>query len=225
MEKVFAYMRVSSPGQARDDRDGFKRQIEAIRNYTKANKMEIVKIYHEDISGTEEYRPVLADLMVSLEKNGHGVKTVIIEKLDRLARDLMVQEAIIRDLRKKGFNLVSSTEGPDLCGDDPTRKFFRQIMGAVAEYEKTMLVLKLRAARQRVRIAKGKCEGQKGYYETVEGQETLLRINELRRKPRNGKRLTWAQVAEQLNKEGRPTMEGGQWSLHRVYQTANVKPK
>jgi hypothetical protein len=38
---------------------------------------------------------------------------VIIEKLDRLARDLMVRETITADLRKYGFELVSVAE-PDL---------------------------------------------------------------------------------------------------------------
>ena len=41
--------------------------------------------------------------------------------LDRLARDLMVQETIIGDMRRQGFELVSVTE-PDLCNDDPKRK-------------------------------------------------------------------------------------------------------
>jgi hypothetical protein len=44
---------------------------------------------------------------------------------------------------------------PDLCIDDPSRKLLRQIFGSIAEYEKTMLVLKLRGARQRKRKATG----------------------------------------------------------------------
>jgi DNA invertase Pin-like site-specific DNA recombinase len=53
---------------------------------------------------------------------------VIIEKLDRLARDLMVQETIIADLRKHGFRLVSVAE-PNLMANDPTRILVRQMMG------------------------------------------------------------------------------------------------
>jgi DNA invertase Pin-like site-specific DNA recombinase len=45
--------------------------------------------------------------------HGNGVKTIIIEKLDRLARDLMVQEATIADLGKHEFSLISVAE-PDL---------------------------------------------------------------------------------------------------------------
>ena len=59
----------------------------------------------------------------------------------------MIQEHIIQDLQRRGIALVSVAE-PDLCSDDPTRKLMRQIMGAIAEYDKTMTVLKLRGARQ-----------------------------------------------------------------------------
>jgi DNA invertase Pin-like site-specific DNA recombinase len=53
--------------------------------------------------------------MTALHAN--GVRTVIIEKLDRLACDLMVQETIIADLRKNGFELVSAAE-PDLMANE-----------------------------------------------------------------------------------------------------------
>ena len=79
---------------------------------------------------------------------------MIIEKLDRLARDLMVQETIIADLRKNGFELVSVAE-PDLMKNDPTRILVRQMMGAVAQYEKSQIVLKLRGARMRKRAKEG----------------------------------------------------------------------
>jgi DNA invertase Pin-like site-specific DNA recombinase len=67
-----------------------------------------------------------------------GVRLVLIEKLDRLARDQDLQELILGDLKKYGFELVPVME-PDLVQDDPTnptRKLLRQIMGAIAEYEK-----------------------------------------------------------------------------------------
>ena len=102
----------------------------------------------------------------------NGTKLVLVEKLDRLARDLMVQETIIGDLRKNGFDLISVME-PDLLQDDPSRKLMRQIFGAIAEYEKTMIVLKLRGARVRARAKQGRCEGRKpfGYFE---GEDDVL---------------------------------------------------
>lgn len=232
MEKVFAYLRVSDRSQVKDragnSKDGFPRQEKAIRDYAKAHNLQVMDVFREDISGTREDRPVLARLMVSLEQNGHGVKTVIIEKLDRLARDLMVQEAIIRDFKRNGFNLISTMqgEGSDLCADDPSRKIIRQIMGAIAEYEKSMLVLKLRAARERKKARGEKGDGRKGYQDTPEGQAIIRKIHALHRTPQYGKRRTLKQIADQLNEEGIKTMDGNAWTLFRVQQTIKpYKPK
>ena len=210
MKKAFGYLRVSGQGQVNGD--GFDRQEKAVKDYAKANGFEVVQIFREEgVSGSDADRPTLARLMVSLEQNGHQVKTVIIEKLDRLARDLMVQEAIIRDFRKQGFDLISTLE-PELCSDDPTRKLMRQMMGAIAEYEKSMIVLKLKAARERKRIRYGKCEGRKGYKDYEEGKHLLTKIRALRRATKDGERRTFAEVAEELNRQGIKTMTGKDWT-------------
>ena len=213
--KAFGYIRVSGQGQV--EGDGLDRQEEAIRRYAKVNGIKVVEIFREKgVSGTIENRPALAELMLSLETNGHGVKAVVIEKLDRLARDLMVQEAIIRDFQRHGFHLISALEGPDLCGDDATRKLVRQIFGAIAEYDKAMLVAKLKAARERKRARDGKCGGRKGYHGTSEGKAIIRKIQELRRKPPKGERRTFREVAEALNSQGITTLTGKPWSVASV---------
>jgi DNA invertase Pin-like site-specific DNA recombinase len=219
--KAFSYIRVSSNGQV--NRGGFDRQERAISKYARENGIEVVSTFREEgVSGTLEDRPALARMLVSLEQNGHGISTVIIEKLDRLARDLMVQEAIIRDFKLKGFALISAAEGPDLLADDPSRKLIRQVFGSIAEYEKSMLVQKLKASRERIRATSGKCEGRKGYHDTEEGKSIVRRIHALRRKYPHRKRRTWQQIADILNSEGVSTMEGRTWTLHRVQQTAKI---
>jgi len=236
--RAFAYLRVSSTSQVNGD--GFERQLKSIEEYAKANKLVIVQVYKEEgVSGSLEGRPALAEMLISLEQNGHGVKTVIIEKLDRLARDYMVQEFIIRDFTKHGFNIISTMEGADLCGNDPTRKLIRTIMGGFAEYEKTMIVAKLRAARERIKAKTGKCGGRKGYGETAESQVLVDRIIELRfcglnepdefqkissvktrsSKTSKLKKMTYQQIADKLNEESMLTLDGKQWSLQRVQQT------
>jgi DNA invertase Pin-like site-specific DNA recombinase len=138
MDKAFAYLRVSGKGQVKGD--GFTRQQKSINNYAKANDIYIHRIYREKgISGTLTNRPALAEMMVDLEKNGYGVKSVIVEKLDRIARDLMVQETILQEFRENGVRLISAMEGSDLLDNDPTRILVRQILGAISEYEKAML--------------------------------------------------------------------------------------
>lgn len=214
--KAFAYLRVSSEGQAKEDKNGFPRQEEAIKEYCKLHNIEVVDTFRDGITGTTDDRPALFDMMASMKQNNHGVKTVVIERLDRLARDLMVQENIIRDFTKDGFQLISTMEGADLGNNEPTRKFIRQIMGAVSEYDKATLVAKLRAARERKKRLTGKGSGRKGYHE--ENPEIISYIRQLRRKPKYRKQMTYQQIANRLNEEGYKTMDGSNWTLHRVNQ-------
>src|SRR5439155_6358226 len=146
--RAFGYCRVSSAGQGAEDRDGIPRQKAAIRKYATANGIRIVQWFEDKVSGKKdlENRPALQELMTAL--HGNGTHIVLIEKLDRLARDLMVQESIVADMQRNHFELVSVVE-PDLCSNDPTRKLLRQMLGAFAEYECTMIALKLKGARVR----------------------------------------------------------------------------
>lgn len=202
--KAFAYLRVSGRGQV--DGDGFSRQQLACEQYAASNGIEVVEVFREEgISGTKELedRPALSDLLAALEEN--GVKTILIEKLDRLARDLMVQESLIRDMQRSGYTLISVAE-PDLCSDDPSRKMMRQIFGAVAEYDKAMTVLKLRGARQRKKAIYGKGEGRHAFGEKPGERETLDQI------------LEWSHggmpcelIAGNLNAGGFKSRSGKRW--------------
>lgn len=172
MIDVFAYLRVSGRSQVHGD--GFRRQFIAIRGYCAANGLRIVRIFKErGVCGATELenRPALSELFNALEEN--GVKTVVIEKLDRLARDLMVQETMIADMQKSRYTLVSTCE-PDLCSHDPSRILMRQIFGAIAQYEKCMIVLKLRGARQRKKAKGERGEGRHAYGEKA-GEEIAVR--------------------------------------------------
>jgi DNA invertase Pin-like site-specific DNA recombinase len=103
MVKAFGYLRLSGKGQV--DGDGFPRQLQAINAYAAAHDIKIVNVYREKgVSGTVDSanRPAWSDLVTALHSN--GVRMVLIEKLDRLARDLMVQETIIADLRNTALN-------------------------------------------------------------------------------------------------------------------------
>jgi DNA invertase Pin-like site-specific DNA recombinase len=206
IRKAFAYLRVSSEGQV--DGDGFPRQREAIKKWAASHNVKIVRWFEEKgVSGTKELtdRPALSELMVALMSN--GVRLVVVEKLDRIARDQMVQEGIIQSLLKEGFELVSAAPGEEnLCGNEPGRKLMRTIMGAIAEYDKQMIVLKLRAARSRTKAKEGRCEGRKpfGHYENE--REVLTRMSDLHAGGGN-----WETIAATLNNEGIKTRSGGKW--------------
>jgi DNA invertase Pin-like site-specific DNA recombinase len=216
---AFAYLRVSGRGQV--DGDGFPRQLAAIEQYAETNGLKVRKVFREEgVSGTKELenRPALQELLTGITSS--EVKVVIIEKLDRLARDLMVQETIVGDLRKRGIELVSVAE-PDLCSDDPSRKLVRQIFGAISEYEKAMLVLKLRGARQRKKARTGRCEGSKPFGESDGHRPVINRILSLR-----ASGMAVDNIAATLNTEGHKSKKGGRWygsSVRNVLLREQVK--
>ena len=150
----------------------------------------------EGVSGAKdlENRPALQEMNEALHSN--GTKLVLVKKLDRLARDLMIQESIIADMRRNEFEIVSAME-PDLCSDDPSRVMIRQILGAFSQYERAMIVTKLRGARQRIRAKAGRCEGRKPYGTRTGESEVIERMKQLR-KPG----MAVDRIAETLNVEG-----------------------
>jgi DNA invertase Pin-like site-specific DNA recombinase len=204
MTKVYAYLRVSGKGQVKGD--GFTRQLQAIKKYALEHDVKIAQIFREEgVSGTKESmdRPAWAQMITTL--HGNGVTNIVIEKLDRLARDLMVQEATIADLQKHGFTLISVAE-PDLMASDPTRILMRQLMGAVAQYDKSQIVLKLRGARMRKRATVGRCEGRKPF-----GRDETERAAVERMKALRAEGLAFDRIAERLSADGVPTRTGRRW--------------
>lgn len=211
--KAVSYLRVS--GKAQVDGDGFPRQRSAISAYAKAHGFELVGEYvDEGVSGTLEleHRAGLSDLLARIRSN--GVRTVLVERADRLARDLIVSELILGQLRDLGVTVITADSGTELTtGDgDATRTLIRQVLGAVSQFEKAVIVSKLKGARMRQRRATGRCEGRKPFGYREGEAATLERMNELRRKPKGKPRLSFAAIADQLNAEGRATRTGKSWS-------------
>jgi DNA invertase Pin-like site-specific DNA recombinase len=93
--------------------------------------------------------------------------------------------------------------------DTPTAILVREVLGAIAEFEKTTLVAKLAAARRRKRMATGeKVEGRKSH---AEARPDVVRLAKAlaRKKPKGG-RLSLRAVAVELaargylNERGKP---------------------
>src|ERR1700733_7171291 len=98
--KAYGYLRVS--GKAQVEGDGFVREEQSIRQYADTHGYIIESVFREEgASGTKamESRPALLELLDTVKETGG---TVIIEKLDRRARDLMVSESILADFQRKG---------------------------------------------------------------------------------------------------------------------------
>ena len=211
--KAFSYLRVSGKGQI--DGDGFKRQQDTIAKYAKANRLEVVQEFRDEgVSGTKEAldRPGLTDLFVAIKAN--GVRLVIVENATRIARDLMVSEIILGEFRKLEVKVISADGGVDLTlgNDDPTGKLVRQILAAVSEWEKCLIVQKLRASRLRIRRSGGRCEGRKPYGATPGELAVIERMLAWRKE-----RKSFAEIAAALNAENVPTRTlGRKWHTTQV---------
>ena len=222
---AYAYLRVSGQGQITGH--GFERQLREIKRFCQS-KYRLEKIYKEQISGTisEEKRPVMGTMIADILSN--GCDTIIVEDLSRLAREYRIQENILIYLASKKINLVAANTGEnitDAIESDPMRKALVQIQGVFGELDKSLLVRKLRKAREKVRREKGRCEGAK-IYGTLEGETEILQyIRRLRRKPKSsGKmRMTYRAIAEVLNRDGIKPRKAPLWTPSLVFNVLNPK--
>lgn len=243
MKRAIGYLRVSGLGQV--DKDGEQRQYDSIKAYcTLHNLAYVEQRFEKGVSGTVEGldRPAFCEVLDLIKEqdriwdetygNPHEEfataptkaehrPCIVVERMDRLARDLMVQELLLRECRERGIEVYAADQGlVDVSSDsgDPSRKLFRQIMGALAEWEKSALVLKLRKARDRKRLVTGRCEGLQPFHSTASGQAVLARINELRVR---GCGIHY--IVEDLNASGYKTCNGGEWTkraaLHLVQKS------
>lgn len=218
MKLCFGYVRVS--GDAQIEGDGPVRQENAIREYAAQNGFTVVRIFFEDgISGCVETldRPMYKQMMTECANT--GIKTIVIERLDRLSRDVLIQEtAIRRQFQRSSLELLSTCE-PDLMSKDPSRVFIRVVLGAAAEMDRAHITLKLSAAKARIRATGVRCEGQKPYSDTVNGKSALARIAQLR-----ADGLGFDKIAHVLNAECIPTKRTGtKWhgfTVNKMFQNA-----
>ena len=200
-KKAFSYLRVSGKGQISGD--GFPRQRETVQKFSKRNQIEVVREFRDEgVSGTKDAfdRDGLTDLLVAIKSN--GVRTVLVERADRLARDLMVSEILLDEFRKLEVTVIEAESGLDLTvhNQDPTRVLMRQMLAAISQWEKSCIVQKLRASRVRIRKTKGKCEGRKPFGESAEESAVIQRIRTLR-----SEGATIKAIADALNQENIPT--------------------
>jgi DNA invertase Pin-like site-specific DNA recombinase len=228
IKPAFAYLRVSGKNQIKGH--GFERQLQTIRAFAKANGYDIQGVYREKgVSGTlgEMERPAFSEMLRDMLSN--GVRVVIIEGMDRLARLLRVQEHLLVYLASKRIDLVSAATGENVTqaiSEDPMKKALVQIQGVFAELDKSLLVRKLKKARDAKRAKAGKCEGAKRYGEDSPQEQAIMkRIYYLRRKPRglNKKPKTYQDIADILNAEDVPTKRGRPWTPTQVWRIVNHK--
>jgi DNA invertase Pin-like site-specific DNA recombinase len=220
--RLAVYVRTSTQNGAGSD--SLAAQEEACRAWAAENGHEIAAVQRDDaLSGTlgVDDRPGLAAALLGLEHGGSD--GIVVHRIDRLARELHVQEVALAHAWSVGKHVAvfEAAEGGEVKRDDPNdphRRFLRQVMGAAAELERGLIRARLQGGRRRKAAKGGYVGGKRLYrrygYDLVDGEyvprederAVVWRIVAMR-----GDGLTWAAVADALNAEGVMPPSGAAW--------------
>ena len=127
------------------------------------NGITLDKVFEDKCSGKDANRPAL---MACLEYLRDG-DTLHVHSIDRLARSLRDLLNLIQDVLERGVKVVFHKEGMEFDGltPNPSQDLYLKILGAVAEFERQMIL-----ERQREGIALAR---QHNAYENC-GRKALL---------------------------------------------------
>jgi DNA invertase Pin-like site-specific DNA recombinase len=205
--KAVAYLRTSSAANVGADKDSEKRQRSSIDAFARGHGYEVVDQYYDAaVSGADpiDQRPGFMEMLRRVASN--GAKTILVESPDRFARDLAVQLAGHDKLKAEGIALVPASAPDFFLEDTPTAVLVRQVLGAIAQFDKASTVAKLAAARKRKRETTGRCEGRRPHAEVRPEVVDLARRLRRRRKANMSLRAISAELAAAgfLNERGRP---------------------
>lgn len=158
---VYGYARVSTKGQAKDG-NSIEAQMDALSS---AGALEI---YKETFTGTTTNRPEFEKLIKKLQKGD----TLIVTKLDRIARSASEGSLLIQGLLDKGISVNVLNMGK--MDDTPTGKLVCHIMFAFAEFERDMIVERTQEGRSIARRNKDFREGRPKKYSNKQIEHALL---------------------------------------------------
>jgi len=206
--KAVGYLRCSSLASVAGDT--WERQSTAIRERATSLGYEVIAEYQErGVPGKldEDQRPAFQQMIADLL--GNGCKVIIVEGLDRLAREYRIQESLIIYIATKGLTLISANTGENITEammGDPMRRALVQIQGILAELDKNMIIAKTRKARERIRASGKRCEGKKPYGSRPSETQWLgwIIAQRIAGSPPEA-------IARMLNDNGVPTRFGKRW--------------
>lgn len=141
---IYGYCRVSSKGQI-DNNSLEAQELEILNRYSKAN------IYKEQFTGSTTDRPVLSSIIDTLMSGD----TLVVTKLDRLARNTVEGISIVKELFSKGVAVHVLNVG--LLEDTAMGQFFLTTLLAVAELERVQIIERTQTGKA---VAKAKAEAK-----------------------------------------------------------------
>jgi len=130
-------------------------QLSELREYTARRGWTVSGEYVDHVSGSKESRPELNRLTVDAHRRVFDA--VLVWKIDRYGRSLKHLVNALADLNAYGVAFVSFRDNLDLS--TPSGRLMFQIIGAMAEFERSLIQERVRAGLRNAR-AKGKRLGR-----------------------------------------------------------------
>lgn len=153
IKRAALYVRVST------DRQTVQNQIEALTKIASARGWQIVSTYDDaGISGAKERkdRPGLDAMLKDAQRRKFDI--VMAWAIDRLGRSLIDLLSTIQHLETCGVDLYLDQQAIDTT--TPAGKLMFQVVGAFAEFERSMIRERVNAGLRRA-VARGKVLGRK----------------------------------------------------------------
>ena len=157
---VYGYARVSTAGQARDG-NSLEIQILSLRRAGAA------KIFYDVFSGVKNQRPQLDNLLKVLSKGD----TLIITKLDRIARSLLQGIQLLEKLSDMGVTVEVLNIGK--LDESPTGKLIRNIMLAFSEFERDIIKQRTQEGKAAARKKPGFKDGRPKKFKRIQINHAL----------------------------------------------------
>lgn len=226
-DAAIAYLRVSTAEQVAGF--GLDVQAQAIDAYCASAGLRLVGTYRDEgISGSNglETRVGLGEALAALEAG--DATCLVVYRMDRLARDLLLQETVVQRLTQRAVAVRSASE-PDMdtLSDDPTKTLIRQIVGAIAQYERAVIRGRMQAGIRAKAAAGGYVGGQPPYGwraqrgELVEHPAEQAAVAFARQLRSEG--CTLRVVAARLAEAGYPPRRGSRWHPSAVAALVRVE--
>lgn len=137
------YVRVSTADQ------NCELQIRELREYADRSGWEILETYQDVISGAKPSRPGLNRLMT--HASAKKFDCLLVWKLDRFGRSLVDCLNNIKTLGENGIRFIATTQGLDTDLNNPASRFLLHVLGAAAEFERSLIRERAQAGMQRYR--------------------------------------------------------------------------
>lgn len=145
--RVALYARVSTDDQA--DRGTAEAQKTFIRNFANLFEFEVVDEYIDDgVSGTVPLAERPAGRRLLRDARSGQFTVVLVYRLDRLARSLRALLDAHAELEQARVNIRSVSEPFDTS--EPIGRFVFQLLGSMAELEKSTIIERMSLGRDRV---------------------------------------------------------------------------